>query len=278
LPLLVRQYWFTRALTTAVYGPPLCPWFLRMSCPSTLPLLHGFVPKTCKTRVTDTLSWHPKSLVLPGTSTVEAVTAAAKDLETALLKLRKSKPLTATMQQPFDNMENTHTATLNDMCALFPTTAPANPGDDADLEEPSAAANAANPGQSSQRVATPAEQPQIQRVAPAVEQQSQRVTPAMEQHHNSENTSGETKIDKCFTYGYKKSSHPTNNTKNPQYKKKGPRQHTAPRVPPRKLRSIRRSSRDRRSDYNHHELPASPLRLHQHHNELRREGAQMALG
>lgn len=76
-----------------------------------------FIPKTCKTRVTDTLSWHPKSLVVPGTSAVEAVTAAAKDLETALLKL----PFNATMRQPFDNMETTVTATLNDMRALFPT-------------------------------------------------------------------------------------------------------------------------------------------------------------
>jgi hypothetical protein len=62
-----------------------------------------FITKTCKTRVKDALSWHPKSLVLPGTSAVEAVTAAAKDLETVLLKLHKSKPVNATMRQHFDN-------------------------------------------------------------------------------------------------------------------------------------------------------------------------------
>jgi hypothetical protein len=134
---------------------------------------------------------------LPGTSAVEAVTAAAKDLEAALLKMHKSKNLTATMRQPLDNMENTLTATLNDMCALFPTTAPSNTGD-AD-PEPSAAIY---PVQPSQSVATPTEQPQSQRVAPAVEQQSQRVTPSVQQYNNPENQSCETKINKCFIRGY----------------------------------------------------------------------------
>jgi hypothetical protein len=69
-------------------------------------------------------------MVLPGTSAVKAVTAAAKDLETALLKLRKSKPFNATTRQPFDNMDNTLTATFNDM---FATTSPTNTCD-ADLE------------------------------------------------------------------------------------------------------------------------------------------------
>jgi hypothetical protein len=92
-----------------------------------------FIPKTRKTRITDTLSWHPKFMVLPGTSAVKAVTGAAKDLETALLKLRKSLPFNATMRQPFDNMDNTLTATFNDMRALFATTPPTNTCD-ADLE------------------------------------------------------------------------------------------------------------------------------------------------
>jgi len=210
-----------------------------------------FVPKTCKTRVTDTLSWHPKSLVVPGTSAVEAVTAAAKDLESALLKLRKSKPFTATMRQPFDNMESTLTATLNDMCELFPTTAASANTGNADLE-PFAATN---PVQPSQRVATPAEQPQSQRVAPAIEQQSQRVTPSVEQHNNPGLQACETKMDNCLINGLKNASPLTNKPKYSQHKKKGPRQHTASQASPHKLHNMRKSSRDRRSDYNHHELP-----------------------
>lgn len=63
---------------------------------------------------------------LPGASAVKAVTAAAKDLETALNKLRKSKSITANMRQPLDNMDGTLTATLNDMHTLFPDSEPAN--------------------------------------------------------------------------------------------------------------------------------------------------------
>ena len=87
-----------------------------------------FVPSTSKTRVTDTLSWHPKTLTLPGDSPIEAVTAAAHDLNKAVQQLAAlpNKDMAA-MRQPLSDMTQSAASILSELRSTYPSQPPDTP-------------------------------------------------------------------------------------------------------------------------------------------------------
>jgi len=59
-----------------------------------------YMPETKKVRIVDTLSWHPAKLLLPGTSPVDDLTAATRDMTRALRRCADSPITIASQRQP----------------------------------------------------------------------------------------------------------------------------------------------------------------------------------
>jgi hypothetical protein len=78
------------------------------------------MPDTSSIRTTDTLSWHPKKLALPGDSLLETVAALASDLKTALTDLCQHDATTASKRKPISDMTETATGILEELKTTFP--------------------------------------------------------------------------------------------------------------------------------------------------------------
>lgn len=78
-----------------------------------------FIPKTKRSRITDTLSWHPPNFVLPGASPIDALTAAVTDLQTAINGLRRTPATCATLRQPLACVDSSLSTALQSLREIF---------------------------------------------------------------------------------------------------------------------------------------------------------------
>ena len=78
-----------------------------------------FVPKTKRTRIAETLSWHPHNVRMPASSADDLLHAAVLDLRKALQDYSKSPQSTTATRQPLPAIRTAITTALTDMAALF---------------------------------------------------------------------------------------------------------------------------------------------------------------
>ena len=78
-----------------------------------------YLPETKRVRVLDTLSWHPTTLVLPGCSPLDALSAASRDLAHALRRCAASPHLLTHQRQPLADTTTSLTSALNQLQDIF---------------------------------------------------------------------------------------------------------------------------------------------------------------
>ena len=83
-----------------------------------------YVTETGKERITDTLSWHPAALKLPGSSPLEELTTAVREVGGACKKILSTAPgllgesdLMSTLKEPVMDV-------LRDLTVMFGSNAP----------------------------------------------------------------------------------------------------------------------------------------------------------
>jgi hypothetical protein len=82
-----------------------------------------YVPRTKRMRTTDTVSWHPADVIMPGSSVVELLTAAVQDLSGALATLRATPREMASLRQPLPAIADSLSEALQELRLIFaPTT------------------------------------------------------------------------------------------------------------------------------------------------------------
>jgi hypothetical protein len=86
-----------------------------------------WVPQTNRERVSDTIAWFPRDVVMPGSSPLEHVTAATTDLERAILVLAQA-PGNQHLQLPLGILGPQLAANLGALRDLYQTAAPLPPG------------------------------------------------------------------------------------------------------------------------------------------------------
>jgi hypothetical protein len=83
-----------------------------------------WLPSTQETRITDTLEWFPRNVTMPGASPIEELTAATRDLTSALQRI-SSAPESASWRQPLAQLQPNFLQNLKQLHDLF--SPPADP-------------------------------------------------------------------------------------------------------------------------------------------------------
>jgi hypothetical protein len=104
----VRASWDTHGVEGFYIGPAL-EHYRCYRC---------YVISTASIRVTDTVAWHPEKLQMPGTSPLDALSAAINDLSVALQHFTDNPTLSA-QRQPIDTLTKSISQQLRDLGAMF---------------------------------------------------------------------------------------------------------------------------------------------------------------
>jgi hypothetical protein len=104
----IRASWDTHGVEGFYVGPAL-EHYRCFRC---------WIIATAAIRVTDTLSWHPERLQMPGSSPIEALAAAIRDLTEALMRAA-AIPHLATQRQPIDTLTKSISQQLKDLGEMF---------------------------------------------------------------------------------------------------------------------------------------------------------------
>lgn len=81
-----------------------------------------YVTKTKRTRIAETLSWHPHTVTMPTSSATDLLHAAVLDLHTALREYSRSPLCTATASQPVQDTRASLTTALRQLSEIFDDT------------------------------------------------------------------------------------------------------------------------------------------------------------
>lgn len=94
-----------------------------------------YIIKTARTRVVETVSWHPADVIMPGSSIMELLTGAVTDLTQAVQQLALTPVLKHNLRQPVAPVVEAISATLRELQAIYSnTTAAHNEADEAGLQ------------------------------------------------------------------------------------------------------------------------------------------------
>eukprot|EP01034_Spumella_vulgaris_P021900 gene21900-27977_t len=103
----------------ASWAPHGVPGFYLGPAPKHFRAYRVFAIPTQSSRVTDTVAWLSAPFKMPGSSTVELVHAATRDLTVALNKLAQSGLIVASSRQPFERLVSTATSALQEAVEMF---------------------------------------------------------------------------------------------------------------------------------------------------------------
>jgi hypothetical protein len=78
-----------------------------------------YIPATKRVRTSDTLSWHPADVVMPGSSQTELLTAAVEGLHQAVTLIRQSPTHLATARQALQHLDANTLGTLRELHNIF---------------------------------------------------------------------------------------------------------------------------------------------------------------
>jgi hypothetical protein len=86
-----------------------------------------YIPATKRVRTSDTLSWHPADVVMPGSSQTELLTAAVEGLHQAVTLIRQSPTHLATARQALQSLDAPALDTLRERHNIFTASEGATP-------------------------------------------------------------------------------------------------------------------------------------------------------
>ena len=85
-----------------------------------------YITATKRTRLTDTLSWHPHAVTMPGASTEEVIVEAARALKDAIIQHSRTPAPHSISRQPHAPLPDAVRTTIQELNNLFTAPAPTN--------------------------------------------------------------------------------------------------------------------------------------------------------